>query len=114
MFSVNMSTCELTTGNFNKEPFSFQHMLSRILDQLGEKINMAVNTETPEIATVNFKDVEIMCLDAANWKKKINTSEQNFFYFPMITQEFYSGDQNIQKIDGQQRMPSTQSTRSTS
>ena len=57
------------------------------------------------MATVNFADEEVACLNMANWKEKLSNKELNFFYFPMTTEEFYNREQNIFKIDGQQRMP---------
>ena len=45
MLSVEMSTCELTTMNFNPEPFLCQRMISRVLGQLEAKSDMAANVD---------------------------------------------------------------------
>lgn len=64
-----------------------------------------LNIETPQVATINFTDEEVTCPNMANWKEKLSNKDLNFFYFPMTTEEFYNREQNIQKIDGQLRMP---------
>ena len=57
------------------------------------------------MATVSFLDEEVICLNMANWKEHLSNKELNFFYFPMTAEEFYNKEQNITKLDGQQRMP---------